>query len=210
MSVKKVYFVRHGEAEGNVGGFTQTPTTPLTATGHEQAKRVAARFAHLNVEAVLASHMDRAQDTARYIAEVKDLPVETTEFFHEVMRPSSVRGAAHSSPAYQAFLEAEAANYTDPNWRFEDGENFSDILTRVASGVAMLEERDEKSIVVVSHGRLMRFLVSYLLHQKQLTPAVEWQTAYSMVATNTGVTLFECDSTNWKLITWNDSAHFAE
>jgi broad specificity phosphatase PhoE len=210
MSVKKIYFVRHGEAEGNAGGFTQTPTTPLTEVGHAQALNVAKRFQHLPIEAVLASHMDRAQDTAKYIAAEKGLPVETTEFFHEVMRPTSIRGAAHDSAEYINFLAAEAENYANPDWRFEDGENFSDILTRVTSGVAMLEERDERHVVVVSHGRLLRFLVSYLLHQKQITPAVEWQTAYSMKASNTGVTLFECDGTHWKLVTWNDTAHFAE
>ncbi len=210
MPIKRIYFVRHGEAEGNVGGFTQTPTTPLTEYGHSQAKKVAERFGGIPVEVVLASHMDRAQDTASYIATKKGLTVETTEFFHEVMRPSSLRGAAHDSSAYKDFLTAEAENYGDPAWRFEDGENFSDILARVTEGVSMLEQRSEQQMVVVSHGRLMRFLVSYLLHKKQLTPAIEYMTATSMRAHNTGVTLFECKGTEWTLITWNDTAHFAE
>ncbi len=210
MSVKKIYFVRHGEAEGNLNGFSQTATTPLTETGHTQAMKVAARFTSLPIEAVLASHMDRAQDTARYIAEAKNLPLETTEFFHEVIRPTSIHGAAHGTEAYEAFHAAEALNYADPDWRFEDGENFSDILARVTDGVSMLEQRDEQAMVVVSHGHLLRFLVSYLLHQKQLTPAVAWQTAHSMKAHNTGITLFECDGITWKLVTWNDTAHFAE
>lgn len=210
MATKKIYFVRHGESAGNAGGFTQTATTPLTDAGRAQAAKMAERFRTLPVQVVLASHMDRAQETASYIAKEKGLTVETTEFFHEVMRPTSIRGAKHEDPAYRAFLEAEAVNYADPHWRFEDGENFSDILNRVASGIAMLEERDEAHVVVVSHGRLLRFITSYLLHQKQLTPAIEWQTAYSMVASNTGITQFECDGTTWKLITWNDTAHFAE
>lgn len=210
MSVKKIYFVRHGEAEGNVGGFTQTLTTPLTEYGRSQAKRVAERFRALPVEVVLASHMDRAQDTASYIAVEKGLTVETTEFFHEVMRPTSLRGASHESEAYKDFLSIEAEHYEDPDWRFEDGENFSDILARVTEGVSMLEQRSEHYVVIVSHGRLMRFLVSYLLHKKQLTPAIEYMTATSMRAHNTGVTLFECKGTEWTLITWNDTAHFAE
>jgi len=53
-------------------------------------------------------------------------------------------------------------------------------------------------------------LMSYLLHKKVLTPDIEMLTATSMEMSNTGVTLFEVDDTNWKLITWNDTAHFAE
>ena len=210
MSVKKIYFVRHGEAEGNVGGFVQSPNTPLTEIGHKRASIVAERFRSLSIQTVMASYMDRAQDTARYIATAKNLSLETTEFFHEWLTPTSLHGALHSSEIYQAYGKATNEFYTDHDWHFEDGENFYDILTRIANGIAMLEERDEEHIVVVSHGRVLRFLMSYLLHKKVLTPDIEMLTATSMEMSNTGVTLFEVDDTNWKLITWNDTAHFAE
>ena len=32
-----MYFVRHGEAAGNSGGFTQVATTPLVSKGYQQA-----------------------------------------------------------------------------------------------------------------------------------------------------------------------------
>lgn len=210
MSVKKIYFVRHGEAEGNVGGFTQSPNTPLTEVGHRQAATVAKRFQSLPIQTVMASYMDRAQDTARYIATAKNLSLETTEFFHEWLTPTSVRGALHTSEMYQAYSKATKEFYTDPDWRFEDGENFTDILTRITNGIAMLEERDEEQVVVVTHGRVLRFLMSYLLHKKVLTPDVEMLTATSMEMSNTGITVFEVDGTSWKLVTWNDHAHFAE
>lgn len=208
--MKKVYFVRHGEAAGNSGGFTQVATTPLTEKGHEQAATVAGRFSSLPIEVVCASHMDRAQDTAGYIARATGLTVETLEHFHEFTKPTSVQGSTHDSEIYKQYQAAENAHYTDPEWRFEDGENFTDILARVSAGITELEQRPESHIVVVTHGRLLRFITSYLLHKKQLTADIEQRTSTSMQAINTGITLFEYSNDAWRLHTWNDIAHFAE
>jgi len=209
-TTKKVYFVRHGEAAGNSGGFSQTPTTPLTTTGEAQAQKVAQRFKDITVDTVLASHYDRAQNTAKPIASIKDLPLETTEYFHEWVKPTSVQGAAHSSEAFTSYMQTEKANYTNPEWRFEDGENFADILSRVSSGIEMLEQHKSEHIVVVTHGRLLRFITAYLLHRKELTAKIEQRTAASMWVTNTGITLFEFEDASWRLRTFNDIAHFAE
>ena len=208
--MKRVYFVRHGEAEGNSGGFSQTPTTPLTEKGKEQAQVVAKRFTSLPIEHVFASTMDRAQETAAAIAAEKGLTVETSEYFHEWLKPTTVQGASYESEAYKTYMAAEKAEYTNPDWRYEDGENFADILQRVSEGVAMLEEHEGKELVVVSHGRLLRFLTSFLLHKKQLTAETEQLTSISMQAVNTGITLFTYEKGEWKLVTWNDCAHFAQ
>ena len=111
-SYYEIYFVRHGEAAGNASGFTQKADTPLTEEGHRQAAKVAERFRQLPVEVVFASYMDRAQETARYIAAVKGHKVETIEYFHEWMKPTSVQGATHDSEAYKTYLASEDENYT--------------------------------------------------------------------------------------------------
>lgn len=210
MQKKRVYFVRHGEAAGNRDGFTQTATTPLTETGHRQASLVAERFRNVPVEVVYASYMDRAQDTARYIAAIKGQEVQTIEHFHEFLKPTSVQGAAHISPEYQQYLAEEFSNYTDPEWRCEDGENFADILERVAAGISFLEDAPEQHVVVTTHGRLLRFIAAYLILQKDLTAADELRMNHSFMMSNTGITLFEYDGELWRLVTWNDIAHFAE
>ena len=207
--MKRVYFVRHGEAEGNRGGFSQTHSTPLTEHGHKQACVVAERFKSIDIETVLASTMDRAQETAKYIAEIKGLPVTPTEYFHEVTKPTSVQGKIHTSEEYITYEELFAENYADPTWRFEDGENFTDLLDRVEKGITMLENQSAQNIVLVSHGRLLRFITSYLIHNKMLDARTEYVTAGSLRATNTGITVVEYDQ-RWRLITWNDVAHFAE
>ena len=42
-SAKVVYFVRHGQSEDNVAPVFQSPDSPLSAVGRNQAARIAAR-----------------------------------------------------------------------------------------------------------------------------------------------------------------------
>lgn len=208
--MKRVYFIRHGETEGNIGGFSQTSATPLTERGQQQAVRVSDRFTSLKIDEVWASSYDRAQKTAQPIAEVCNCEVLTSPFFHETIKPSKLAGKPHDSDEYKEFTAMQKIHYTDPSWRMEDGENFEDVLTRVSDGIRSLEEAETENIVLVSHGRLLRFIVSYLIHQKNLTADIELTTSKSMVMTNTGITVFDFDGDTWKLLTWNDHAHFAE
>lgn len=207
---KQVYFVRHGEAEGNKYDFSQSPSTPLTATGRQQAVALAKRFSSLPVDRIISSTMKRAQDTAQYLGDAKGLPVETVDWCHETLKAKSLAGQSRQSTVYQDYLQNERANWANPNWRYEDGENFADILARVERGITWLEAQPETAIVVCTHGRFLRVLVSYLLHQKQLTAELELQTAAVLQDKNTGITWFTNQGQEWQLITWNDHASFAE
>ena len=52
---KVVYFVRHGQSEDNVAPVFQSPHSPLSAVGRQQAERIAERVSHLSFDALLAS-----------------------------------------------------------------------------------------------------------------------------------------------------------
>lgn len=67
----RVYFVRHGESEGNLRGEIQgTRDLPLTSRGVRQAEDTARWFASLElpVAAVVTSPLQRARSTAQTIA----------------------------------------------------------------------------------------------------------------------------------------------
>jgi len=78
--MKIIYFVRHGEAEGNVSLRFQSPETPLTDIGHQQAMIVAKRCKGLDAELIISSSMARAKQTADYIKAETNLSVEYTDF----------------------------------------------------------------------------------------------------------------------------------
>ncbi|MCA9366127.1 histidine phosphatase family protein, partial [Candidatus Kaiserbacteria bacterium] len=146
---KRIYFVRHGEALGNATNISQDATTPLTDTGHAQAKVVAERVAGLGIDHVYTSNMVRAIETGSYIAKTLGLYPEASELFREWSTPESVRGKHHDSPEYEAWLEELTTGYDDPSWRFEDAENFADLLKRAEEGVELLESSQHQHILVV-------------------------------------------------------------
>jgi probable phosphoglycerate mutase len=75
----EVLWVRHGEPEQIAPGTGVRANPELTAAGREQARRLADWLASEQIDAVLASPLRRALDTAQPIAEALGLEVEAFE-----------------------------------------------------------------------------------------------------------------------------------
>ena len=210
MAEKFFYLVRHGEAEGNVTGKSQDMQTPLTPEGHRQAMVIAERASNLDIQKMYTSDMKRAVDTGAYIGKASNLVPVATPLLREWMTPVSVRGKTFDSPEYQKWILALDNNYSVPEWRYEDAENFHDLQTRAAQLADLIEKDEAESILAVSHGKFMRLFLTYILNGKRVTPEIHLQFNGSVFVTNTGISVFSIENGRWKLITWNDHAHFAE
>ena len=71
-----VYLARHGESDWNVERRWQGPAArPLTERGREQARELAARLADVDLDAVYASDLRRAWETAEAVASPRGLEV---------------------------------------------------------------------------------------------------------------------------------------
>jgi broad specificity phosphatase PhoE len=80
-----IIFVRHGQTEINRDGRLQGRLDrPLTDLGREQARLVAAGLAGCGATAVFTSPLVRAADTARAVASVLGVTVETDDRLLEV------------------------------------------------------------------------------------------------------------------------------
>jgi len=139
MSVKRVYFVRHGETEGNLGRYYQSPASPLTELGHKGAKAVAERFRHIAIDALMASPFVRAQQTAEHISNVLGIPVVTFDPFHELLHPTTVHGVQFNSDEGLAHKKAYKENYVVEDWKPAGAENYYDVLQRVSACTTLLE-----------------------------------------------------------------------
>ncbi|MFC6713819.1 MSMEG_4193 family putative phosphomutase [Branchiibius cervicis] len=73
--------VRHGRTAANASGTLAgwTPGIPLDDVGREQAARLGARIADLPVHRIVASPLQRCQETAEVLRGVRDLPIETAD-----------------------------------------------------------------------------------------------------------------------------------
>ena len=79
-----IFLVRHGETVDNARQIMQGQTQgELNEQGREQARQVAERLSAEHVDAVVASDLHRAVQTAEIIAAPLGLPVKTTELLRE-------------------------------------------------------------------------------------------------------------------------------
>lgn len=208
---KTVYFVRHGQSEGNIAPVFQTLDSPLSEKGKEQAKLIAERVSKLSFETLIASPLPRTKDTAEAVAASTGKDIEYSELFVERVKPSNLGGKSYDDPeADKLWMEWEESLYT-PGLRAEDGENFDDLILRADKALAFLKERPEESLVVVTHGFFLRTIVARVLLGDTLTPESFRKLQSSMEMENTGLTVLHYgeryEGTSWMVWTYNDHAH---
>lgn len=149
---KIVYLVRHGQSEGNITPVFQGPDSPLSEKGWEQAESIAKRVSKLSFEALIASPFLRAKETAETIAQATDTQPEYSELFVERIKPESINSASHEDENAQAAYREWIKSLHTSGMRVENGENFDDLLMRADKALEYLKNRQEKSLVVVTHG----------------------------------------------------------
>lgn len=209
-----VYFVRHGESEGNVGVHVQRPDEPLTPRGREQASFVGRRlYDRVGVEHIIASTMTRAQETAQIIArEMKwEKEIEYSSLLVEKIQPSTLLGTERNNAPYLEFQREALARWDDPSWHHSDEENFFDLKARSENALAYIASLPYQHIAVVTHGLFLRMMVGSIVLKDSLSPEISHGLITGMRTQNTGITVAEYNPGNthkgWVILTFNDYAH---
>ncbi len=157
--------VRHGESEGNFAGSLQGSRldTHLSETGRRQAECLAARLAGEGIDAVWASPMIRARETAGAVAAVLGLDV--------LLDPDLVEfdWGAWSGRPYDGEIEKEVSGVR-ARWRAGEtelspsgGESPARAALRADRSLARLLSSGARAPLVVAHGRFNRILMTRLL-----------------------------------------------
>lgn len=165
-----IYFVRHGETELNEQHIHQSPCTPLSPKGKEQAVTVGEYLRSVNPDLLISSEYTRALETARTIGFFTGLSPQVQGLFYEMARPSSLFGKSHFHPLTFWYVFKIAYKRKDPKWRYADAENFTDIRQRAERALTYLESLREthQSVVVVSHTIFINCMVSYMCKKRVL------------------------------------------
>jgi broad specificity phosphatase PhoE len=208
--MKKIYLIRHGESEGNAGPIRQSPESPLTEKGIYQANKITERLQHLDFDLLISSPFKRAFQTAEIVSEKTGKKIIQNELFIERIRPTeqidqpkNSEESIHSEMLYgQAFKE---------NKKYKDGESFEEIVQRAKNALSFLEEQPNEHIVVITHGVFLKVICALVLLQNHINSENCFEIITNLKTANTGITTIEIKpNENWKLVTWNDRAHFAE
>lgn len=192
----------------------QGPDSPLSEEGLRQADFIAERAAKIDFDALIASPLMRAKQTAEAIARATNRRIEFSDLFVERRKPSSIYGKPHTDEvASKTWNEWHETFFT--GGKVEDGENYEETVKRADDALDYLLNRPEQTLLVVTHGYFLRIIAARVLLGDALTPALlkRFQRLKSME--NTGITVITHEPAFredpcWRLWIYNDHAHLAE
>ncbi len=158
MTARKLILWRHGQTEWNLTGrFQGQADIPLNELGLRQARDAAPAVAGYRPTRLIASDLHRAQQTARELATLTGLPVESVPRFREIhvgewegLRLDEVLKLDPD------FLTREADG--QDSRRGETGESTAEVGKRIAAALhdVAADGEDSDVIVVTMHGLAIR------------------------------------------------------
>lgn len=159
-----VYFIRHGVTNYNQNRIIQGQLdTPLSWQGQRQAELLAQRMCELGPQALIASTLSRARDTAAPVAAATGLALKTSARWQE-RHFGDLQGLS-----LQAVEDREAGLWRrlqlEPDLTRPGGESARAFSWRVGDALdSMLQVHgDLQRIAVVTHGAVLSMLCSVLL-----------------------------------------------
>jgi broad specificity phosphatase PhoE len=216
--MKRIYFIRHGESEANVAKIHGFGDALLTKRGRAQAEDVAERVSKLPIEAIVASSMDRARDTAEAMARKLKLPYETSDLFVECRGPQQIMGKAYTDPDGMSAVKQMTKSFAQ-GYRFDDEENFDDLKERGNKALAFLAQKQESHIIVTTHGLFLRILIASALFGADMSARECRRCMDGFGTQNTGLTIFDYKATDyagetsnnsWRIWVYNDHSHLTD
>ncbi len=207
--IKTIYFVRHGESQGNIDRHCRGKNNALTENGEAQVKALAQRFDGIPINIVIETSKIRSKQTAQAINEIKHISVLENDLFLE-RKGDFEYLAEFKHLSRPELVEAMRKKLDMPEWEAGEQELFHHLQERARKAITYLEQLSHENILVVTHGAYLKFLVFYALLGDSMT---EEQAAVLMNGVgiqNTGITIMKFytePKKKWKLITWNDKAH---
>lgn len=155
-SVTTVLAVRHGETawnrESRIQGHLDIPLSPL---GLAQAQRLAQALAGEPLDAIYASDLGRARQTAAAVAERVGLPVQEDAGLRE-RGFGCFEGLSWSEIESRWPEQALRWKRRDPDFGAEGGERLRDFYARAVGTVERLAQAHPgQTLLVVAHGGVM-------------------------------------------------------
>lgn len=174
----KIILIRHGESESNVGINTKKDS-PLTERGKKQVEHLADRLKQYRISEIYCSNLIRAKQTAEIISKKIKAPIKG--HFSELNEYSSKHLKNKIITLFHLRLKK---------------------LKKLLKNISK-EKRQEKVILISSHGVANRIIIGYLLKislSKKLLRLTQDNACINFLSWNQ-------EHKNWSLWSVNDSEH---
>ena len=163
---KTIYLVRHGEVLARPGVFLGTTDVELNDVGKRQSGWLADRLATASLDRCFCSPLLRAQQTVLGIAEKQGIAIETQAALREI------DFGLWEERAFAEIEVAEPQNAQDwcqnpLEFSFPQGDSVVTFIQRIQTYFQWLLNCDGDHLLLVTHGGVIRILLTFLL---QLEP----------------------------------------
>ena len=157
--MSRLVLIRHAEPDESVRGRTYGRLdVPLSAAGREQAAAIAEALRDARLDAIFASPLRRAIDTAAPLAEARGL----TTIAHDGLREldfGALEGLTFDEVARE-HPELYETWMTDPTaMRFPAGESFAELRERALAAADEVRSEHEQA-AIVTHGGVTRAILA--------------------------------------------------
>ena len=200
----KLYLIRHGQTEWNITGRIQGKTDILlNETGLYQAGLLSEAMAKRSIEAIFASPLKRASDTACAVAAKKRLPVTPVNELREVdfglWEGLTWDEISKRYPADFAAWDENPVKNTPTG-----GEKKESSKARCKLAMDRILNSSDGDIAIVAHGGILVFVADYLLQAKK--------DRNEIIVRNASITIIEYDRESGvgELLLLNDVGHLAK
>lgn len=174
----KIYFVRHGRMAGDPHRYEVPPVDGcLSPEGVAQAATLNQAMRHVSFDAVYASPLGRAIQTAQALTRKPGVDIQIREWLVE-WRPAHILQG--KNPAnYEQLCKDAALLRPEKTWKTEAGEGALEMAARLVPGwIALMESlgvhaghggylldnpTDDRQVALVAHGGSLGHLLSFVL-----------------------------------------------
>lgn len=200
----RVLAVRHGETAWNVDSRIQGQLDiGLNDTGRWQAARLAQAVADDEVDAIYASDLSRAFDTASAVAERLALPVRTDAGLRE-RAFGRFEGLTFGEIAERWPQDSERWRRRDPAFGPDGGETLTDFYERsVRAARRLAAAHPGQTVLLVSHGGVLDCLY-------RAATRIELQAPRTWLVANAGINRLLHTEDGFTLVGWADRQHLEQ
>lgn len=201
-----LYLIRHGRTQWNIEGRLQgTGDSPLVEEGIEGAKRTGQALADVPFVACYSSLMKRAQDTANYILNGRDIPHLHHAGLNE-LHFGSWEGMKSvdlfDNPEYWQMKQKPAEYQAKSN----NGETIYQLYQRAEKALQQIAQlhKEGGNVLIVSHGMTLTLLTAIL-------KGIAWQDFRDeekhCFVQNTAINIVSVENGEMTLVEFNNQAH---
>ncbi len=160
----KLFLIRHGLTEWNkLNRFQGSSDIELCKEGREQAVKISKRLENYNFEAIYASDLSRAYETALHIAKPHNITVNKVPELREI-NFGEWEGLTKEEILKLKQFDFKKWKSSPHNTVFPGEGSLNRVAQRIKCGIQNIIDRHEKgNIVVVSHGGSLKILIMTLL-----------------------------------------------